>query len=325
VSEAVVRREGAGEVRVLTVLVLALLVGAYLSWTQKTDAVTNEKVDINDLKADRVSEVVWMTRTQTVTVARKKDDKDGYVWFDIVSGKSKRGFKGNKTTSVLFDSLAPFSAIRKLGSDMKPEQMKETKLERPDQKLIVRAAGGDKTYEVGGRTYGSRDWYVRPQGSKDVYLVASKVLQEIDFAEGKYMQRDLKTIDKKDVSGVILKAGTKERRLLQQSRLSPTDAYWTRVDTPDTKDESAGNYLRKLDGMTVMSYVEPTVLEGATKVLELTWLEEDKPKESMTLFRAGATGKEKYYVVSDATSGPVEVARSIGEQAEQDLADVLAD
>lgn len=322
-AETAVRREGAGEVRILAVLVVLLLVGAYLSWTRKDEAASLEKVNISELVPERVDELVWITRTQTVTVSRKDAAGTKYVWFDVKSGKTTKGFKGNKAASTVFEAFAPFAAVRTLGSALDAEQLAETKLERPDSKLIIRTKGEDKVYEVGGRTFGSRDWYVRAAGGREVFVVASRVFQEVDFAEGKFMQRDLETVDKKDVSGVVLKAGPKEVRFLQQNRLSPSDAFWTRAETPDAKDEAVGNYLRKIEGLKAVAYVEPAMITGATRILDLTWLEDDKPKETVTLYRGGEPGKEKYYAVSEATTAPVEVAKSVAEQVEQDLAGVL--
>lgn len=324
-AEIAVRREGSTEVRVLTALVVVLLMGAYLSWTRKDDAAALEKVNINELAADRVDELVWITRTQTVTVSRKQAPGGGdkYTWFDVKSGKTTKGFKGNKASSTVFDAFAPFVAVRTLGTQLDAAQLAETKLEHPDSKLIVRSKGDDKVYQVGARTFGTRDWYVRASGGSEVFVVASRVFQDVDFAEGKFMQRDLETLDKKDVSGVILKAGPKEQRFLQQNRLSPSDAFWTRAETPDAKDEAVGNYLRKLEGLKAIAYVEPSLLGAAVPVLTVTWLEDDKPKETVVIHRGGEPGKEKYYAVSEATVAPVEVAKSVGEQLEQDLSGVL--
>lgn len=323
-AEGAVRREGTTEVRILAALVVVLLFGAYVSWTKKDGAVTDEKVNINELSADRVDELVWITKTQTVTVSRKDAPAGGkYTWFDVKSGKSTKGFKGNKASSTVFEAFAPFVAVRSLGATIDAAGLTETKLDRPESKLIVRVKGDDKVYDVGGRTFGSRDWYVRPAGGREVFIVASRVFQDVDFAEGKFMQRDLEVIDKKDVSGVILKAGPKEQQFAQQNRLSPTDAFWTRGDNAEAKDEAVGNYLRKLEGLKAIAYVDRAVLTGTTEVLSLTWLEEDKPKETVTLHRGGEAGKEKYYAVSDATVMPVEVTKSVAEQLEQDLPALL--
>jgi hypothetical protein len=321
--DGAVRREGAGEVLLLAGLVVLLLVGAYLSWTRKDDTLTAEKVNINTLAPERVTELVWSTRTQTVAVSRKKAGDADYVWFDVKSGKSTKGWKGNKAAATLFEQFAPFVALRSLGTVLDPAQLTETKLERPDSKLIVRTSGDDKVYEAGGRTFGSRDWYLRAAGGKEVFVVASKVLQDLDFAESKYMQRDLTTLDKKDVASVVLKAGPKEQKFLQQNKLSPTDAFWTRAEAPDAKDESVANYLRKVEGLKALSYAEPAVVEGATRILDLTYYEEEAPKETLTLYRGGEAGKERYYVVTPVTVVPVEVAKSVAEQLEQDLAGIL--
>ena len=322
-----VRREGTTEVRVLAGVVLLLLVGAYLSWTRKEQKVTQEKVTILDVKPSEVQGLALLTRTQTVSVERRKASGDGpaYVWFDVGSGAKKRGFVANETVTGLFESFAPFQAFRSLGTDLTAEQLEEAKLDPPQGKLIIRLASGDRTYEIGGRTFGARDWYVRPSGGKEVFLVASRVISDLEFPEGRFMQRPLRKMVEKDISAAVLKAGDKEKRFLHQNRLSEKDEYWADPRSPDVRNETIENYLAKLNGLAASAYLEPDAISGATKVLEVSWLEGDDVKERLELYRVPGGDKEKYVAVSTASILPVEVPRTTAEQLEQDLAVVLAD
>lgn len=324
---AVIRREGTTEVRVLAGVVLLLLAGAYLSWTRKEQKVTQETVTILDVKPSEVQGLALVTRTQTVSVERRKavGDQPAYVWFDVGAGAKKRGFVANKTVSTLFESFAPFQAFRSLGSELTPQQLEEAKLDPPQGKLIIRLAGGDRTYDLGGRTFGARDWYVRPSGSKEVYLVASRVVSDLEFPEGRFMQRPLRGLVEKDLSAAVLEAGGKQKRFLHQNRLSEKDEYWADPKSPDVRNETIENYLAKLNGLAASAYLEPDVISGATKVLEVSWLEDDDPKERLVLYRLPDGDKHKYVAVSTISILPVEVQRTTAEQLEQDLAVVLAD
>jgi hypothetical protein len=319
------RDEGIGEVRVLGGLLAVLLVGAYLSWTKKEETVSSEKVTVLEAKPDDIQGLRLYTKTQTVSVERRTTEGEPYVWFEIETGTKKRSFVGNKTTSSLFESFGPFVALRSLGSSLTKEQLDQAKLEKPESKLVLRLRDSDRTYEVGGRTYGARDWYVRATGQKEVYLVASRVLSDIEFPEGRFMQRKLRNLEDKDVTAAVLKAGPREKRMLHQNRLSDKDAYWADAAQPDAKNETIENWLDKLTNLNASTYLEESALKDATPVFEVAWFEEDEAKERVTLYRVPDGDKQKYLARSTATRLPVEVPRSTAEQLEQDLAVVLAD
>lgn len=325
-GQVTIRPEGRGEVRVLGAAVAVLLVLAYLSWTRKETKVTEEKVTITDTSADQLEGITMITRTQTVAAERRKLAKgEPLPYFTVEGGARKRSFVGNKSTKDLFASFAPFVALRGLGPGLTADQLKEVKLDHPSGKLVVRTKAGDKTFEIGGRSYGARDWYLRPVGSKEVYLVASRVLSDLEFPEGRFMQRKLRELESKDVSSAVLKAGQKEKRMLHQNRLSEKDAYWADSAAPDARNETIENYLSKLDGLTASTYLEPDAVKDATQVLEVSWYEDESPKETMTLYRTHEGDKLKYIAVSTATQLPVEVPRTTAEQLEQDLAVVIHD
>lgn len=320
----VVRREGSREVRVLGVIVIALLIGAYLSWTKKAEKATTEKVTLVDLKPDDLAGMEMHTKTQTVSVSQREEGKTKYYWFSLESGSRKRGFVGGKAVKDLIESFAPLKAIRSLGSDFTPAQLDEMKFTKVEGKLILHMRGGDRVLDLGGRSYGARDWYVRPAGGKEIYLVSSRVLADLEFPEGRFMQRQLKTLEPKEIAAVTIKAGDQVKKAIHGNMLSEKDAFWADEATPSEANETLGNYLDKLNSLTAVSYLEESVLADATPVLEVAWYKDDEPKENMKLLRIADGDKHKYVAVSTATILPVEVTRSTAEQLEQDLAVVLA-
>ncbi len=320
------RADGAREVKILGGSLVLLMAASYLSFTKKDEAVSAEKVTILEAKPEQLKGISMITRTQTIAFERRKSAAgEEYPWFTIESNKKKRGFKGNKSTTGMIETFAPFSALRTLGADVVGDQLAETKLDRPESKLILRVGNGDKVFEVGGRTFGTRDYYLRAAGGKEIYLVASKNLADFEFPESRFMQRQVKEIETKDVTSVLLKAGNKEKRFLQQNRLSTKDAFWAAQETPEAKSETFENYLHKVESLSASGYVEESAIAGATKVLEISWHEDEKAKEILTIYRGGEPGKEKYYGVSTTTVMPVELPKTSTEQVEQDLASVLAE
>ena len=95
-----------------------------------------------------------------------------------------------------FDGLSGSTGLMRFETDrtgsltrVDPHLVALTGLDAPERKLIITSAGQAKTFLVGERTSGARDHYVKPKASEEVVLVASKILSDLEFPEGKFMQR----------------------------------------------------------------------------------------------------------------------------------------
>lgn len=304
--------------------VLVVLLGtAYWSWTKEEKKVTTEAVTIVAGQPSELELIKLVTKTQTVSVSRRDVKGESYVWFQIDTKHRNRGFVGNDKVDELLKSFAPFSALRSLGP-VSADKLEAIKLKKPEKKLSLKVKGSERHFEIGDRTYGSRDHYVRPTAGKEVYLVASKVLGDLEYPESRFMQRNLRKADLQDVTALEVTAGGKTRRFLHQNRLAKNEAYWATDTNPEQLNETVGNWVSKLDTLSVRNYLEgPDALKGATLVLELAWIDPaDKKSETLSLYRRKAEKGEgeDYFGVGTATRLPVEVTRSVAEQLERDLA-----
>jgi hypothetical protein len=306
----------------LTVLVV-LLGTAYWSWTKEEKKVTTEKVVMVSGQPADIELIRFTTKTQTVSVSRRDLKGEAYVWFEIASKTRTRGFVGNDKVDDLLKSFAPFSALRSLGP-VEAEKLEAIKLKKPEKKLTLRIKGAEKVFQIGDRTYGSRDHDVKPTAGKEVYLVESKVLGDLEYPESRFMQRNLRKADMQEVNALEVTAGGKTRRFLHQNRLAKAEAYWATDTSPEQQNETVGNWVSKLDTLSVRTYPEDAdVLKDATLVLELAWIDPgDKKAETMALYRKKAEkgDAQDYFAVGTATKLPVEVTRSVAEQLERDLA-----
>lgn len=304
--------------------VLVVLAGtAYWSWTKEEKKVSTEKVVMVSGQSSDIELIKLTTKTQTVSVSRRDLKGEPYVWFEIATKHRNRGFVGNDKVEELLKSFAPFSALRSLGP-VAPDKLENIKLKKPEKKLSLKLKGSEKLFEIGDRTYGSRDHYVRPVSGKEVYLVESKVLGDLEYPESRFMQRNLRKADMQDVQALEVTAGGKTRRFLHQNRLAKAEAYWATDTNPEQQNETVGNWVSKLDTLSVRNYLEAEdPLKDATLVLELAWIDPgDKKTETLSLYRRKAEkgDAEDYYSVGTATKLPVEVTRSVAEQLERDLA-----
>ena len=318
------------EVKLYGSLLFVLLIGAYFSYTREEPAPgTTEKVTILDVPKESLKKIELYAKTQTVAVSFKTDEQGKeYSWFAVEQNKKTRTFVGNDKVEKMFETFAPFKAIRSLGK-LNADELKETKLDPAERKLILTVKSEAKEFDVGGRTSGARDHYVRTKGGQEVFLVGSAVLGDLEFPEGRFMQRKLYEKDLKEVEKITLMANGKTKSILHRNRLAQTDAFWASEAKPDEKSETLGNYVDKLDKLSVSDYPnegEKLPREGAP-ILEVTWYGEDesKPLGNAEIWRVGEDKKAEYYAIGTTTHMVVKLNRTTAEQVERDLATALAD
>lgn len=307
------------EVKIYGVVLVALMVGAYLTWTADDDKSTESKVTIVDAKAEQLDRIDLFTKSTTVAV--RFEGKDRYPWFEVDTRGRKRSFVGNEKSKDLVASFAPFEALRSLGKDLTKDDIAATELDDPQRKLILTVGDKKREFAVGGRTSGARDHYVRAPSSGEVFLVASKVLGDLEFPEGKFMQRKLRVEPQKDVEKVVVAADDKTLTAIQKNRLSPRDAFWTKEGS-DEKNEALGNFLDKLDKITALSYPDDgqAQFDAGAAVLEASWYGDDGQELGrVKIVKTGEGKSTDYLATSTATRLPVKVSKFTVEQLESSL------
>jgi hypothetical protein len=320
------------EVKLYGSLLFLLLLGALWSYTREDPGAAGgaEKVDVVALTKGELVGLTFYAKTSTVTISTKKDGagKD-YSWFVVDQNKRKRSFVGNDKVEKMLEGFTPFKAVRSLGK-LTGAELEQTMLHKPEKKLVLKLRDGERVIEVGGRTSGARDHYVRPVGSQEVFLVASSVLGDLEFPEGRFMQRKLREEQLKDISKARLEANGKTKVALHKNRLAPTDAFWASEAAPEEKSETIENYIDKLDKLSVIEYAndEEKYPAAGTPVLVVAWFGEDEmlPINTTEIWKAeGEDKKAEYYAVSQATRLPVKLSKFAAEQIERDLATVMGD
>lgn len=312
------------EVKIYGVLLVGLLLGAYLSWTKEDTPAEQKDVTILDVQPEQLEQITLYAKTQTIAVSFQEAAGDRYAWFEIESKNKKRGFVASDKFDDHLKKMAPFKAERSLGR-LSGEELKQTELEEAKKKLEIAYAGKKKAFQVGGRTSGSRDHYVRAEGGDEVFLVGSKTLSDLEFPEGRFMQRKLRTENIDEVEKVVISSSLGTKTALHKNRLSKKDAFWADESAPDTQSETIGNYVDKLDKLVITEYLaDEAEMKDAEPVMEVTWFGEgDKPLGTTKILKKGEEKKAVFFATSPATRRPVKVSRFTADQLERDLKTLL--
>ena len=236
--------------------------------------------------------------------------------------------------SPKFDELlawiAPLRASRGLGK-LDKSKFADFGFDKVGTFLRVECGGKKVALDIGGRTFGSGDRYVRDQKSGEVYLLDGRKVTDMQSAQFKFMQSELHEFTLEDIEEVTVKAAGKERKLLQRNRRKE-DATWVDAADPDRRNELYGNWFRRLVQVKARAYLGPKDEPGADlqishqgvkPVMTLEYKVENKGNAKLEITRVDTKQGPMYYARSEATHRWVALFESVAKQLEDDVALVV--
>jgi|SRR6187399_2600040 len=237
----------------------------------------------------------------------------------------KSSFVSVKEGTILAEALAPLMALRAIGRIDK-ERAEEFGFDKPEGTLTVKLAGVEHKLTVGGLTPGGGDHYVRLAGSNEAYAVPGAALGGLLEAGSRLLESNLHSFDAADVRRVKVTQGAKSRELM---RVEGKPNGWASVQSPLEEDETASNWMTKVDRLRVSEYLgqEPPAGQDAL-VVRIEYFDAKKALGFTELLKTaaepGAESKDKYVVRTETTRWYGEVLASRAEQVEQDLGSVVS-
>jgi hypothetical protein len=309
-------------------------------WTRdKKPAVSAGDVTIWSARAADVEKVAYEAKGRKISLEARSDARGR--WYFGTAESPGAGAAPTKTTFVsvtqggkLADSLAPLKAIREIGR-IDDGRTTEFGLRQPEGSLVVVIAGKERRLDLGGQAPGGGSRYVRDTGSGTVYALKGDVLHDLEVGEFSLLEHDLHGFKDADIKSVRVSAQGKTRDVLR----SGPDAkrIWATPASPDTQDETAANWLSKVDRLKPNDFVTPQPsappviarLDYQVRGEEGAFLEIAKipappvPAPLADSAAAAAAPKPDYLVRSERTRLWAKVNTQFGEQVEQDLASIL--
>jgi hypothetical protein len=239
-------------------------------------------------------------------------------------------FAANPSFDELVTWIAPLRGTRGLGK-LDKSKLADFGFDKVGTFLRVECGGKKVALDIGGRTFGSGDRYVRNQQTGDVYLLDGRKVSDMQSAQFKFMQSELHEFTLEDVEEVTIKAAGKERRLLHRNRRDE-QATWVDASDPDRRNELYGNWFRRLVTLKARSYLGPKDEPGAdlqipalgtAPVMTIAYKVEGKPAAKLEVTRVDTKAGPMYYGRSEATHRWVALFESVAKQLEDDVALVV--
>jgi hypothetical protein len=218
------------------------------------------------------------------------------------------------SANALVDLLAPLKALRAVGR-VAPGRVAEFGLDKPEGKLTVKVGGATRELVIGGMTPGGADRYVKLTASGDVYAISGQIVRMLSYAESRLVERELHKFDTGQLKRVRIASPAGSRELVDLG-----GEGWARASSPGAKDETAGNWMTKLNGLSVTEYVEK-LPAGAEPVLHVDYMGSSGRIGYLDLSKVkDANAKApKYFARSERTRWYGQVLQSAADQVEQDL------
>lgn len=219
----------------------------------------------------------------------------------------------------LVESLAPMRAKRAIG-EVADDRAEAFGLDDPEGTLAIEI--GDKRHEliIGAAAPGTGDRYVRYKKDNLVYVIDASIIRDLQGGSGRLSERqqhEFKIADVQRASIItdgdsrdVIRSGTEGRR------------FWADPEAPDVNAETVGNWLTKVQRLRPIKFVD-ALPEGASRVVRVEYRDTKERLGFLELY-AHSGDKDEYFVLTDQLRLPATVAKTVGEQVQDDLGSVLS-
>jgi hypothetical protein len=326
------------------ILVLGGIAASFAWSKEKTPHAAQEtNVTVWNARPADLQRLVYESKGKKLTL-EAREEKKGERWFigtverDVTPPAAVDGgpppvappkspptvFASTTPATKLAESFAPLKGVRALGK-IPDARAAEFGFEKRDTNLSVTISGKERKLVVGGTAPGGTDTYVIDPSTNEAYVLKGDSMRDLEAGESKLMEHDQHGFKETDTTAAKVIAGGKTRQL---ARGGPEGKkFWADPADKDKADETAGNWMQKIDRLRVSEYaakppdglqvvvrVEYTGASGSIGFIEVV---KTPPQTS------GEGQKPDYWIMTEHTHLYGKVYQSAGEQVEQDVASVV--
>lgn len=312
-------------------------------WTkdEQPATATPSQVDVWGGRAQDVKKVELESNKRTLLLEAKKDDRGVYYVAQVTkdaSGpkpagdagappptpkKETQSFVSVEAGEKLAEQLAPLKALRRVGK-IEDTRKEEFGFHEPEGTVKISVGAADYELLIGGTTPGGGHRYVQASKSDQVYVIDGSTIRDILTAETRLIERKLWGFEPDEVTRAVVTVGETTRELVKKGGEKST--FWADPATADKQDETASNWMSRVDRLRVTQYLENS--SGAEPVGEpVVSIEYFAGKKSLELVQVvrlpPGDSKQEYAAHSGYMRWYAKVTRSVAEQVAQDVESVV--
>ncbi len=330
--------------------ILALAAGfAYRTWTyDASKAPKHGETELWPGTPDQIREVRFETKGGSLSLVPRQDSNGRYFVGTVkktappeppkpsaaqsIGGKDVPAappaepktayFVATKDGEAFLGSLAPLHALRVLGKIADADKA-EFGFDKKEGTLTL-VTDKERTLIFGGETPGGSDYYAKDEATGDAYVISGAIVRDLTNADQRLVEHKLHAWDDSDAKRVKITADGVTREFI---RSAAAKSAWTKPSAPNDKDETATNWLAKIERVRTTSYdgqtLNPPPAAGDV-FLHIEYFDSRKPIGFLELVRRHGDGDKIDYVVkTEQTRWYAGVIRSQIEQIEQDMKSVV--
>lgn len=279
---------------IMGALAATALGAAYLTWQRPKETKTDNTVTVLDATKSSLSKIHYEDGTRFVDITRVVEGEPT-IWLKqgFMEGKAPtfdagtpaagdagtttadggvapppvavkpppppaptRELRGNERAEKAWEKFTPFEAVRSLGQ-LSDAKLKELGLDSSPKLLELTVAGSPRQFRVSNPGAGFVGQYVQDLKTKDVYLLASGTLSEIEPSSTTLIDRRLHAFKATDFDSfvVTLPESGQKREFVQTDAQIPQTTKVAPKETPDKPDEFAKNWHDKVWNRMIVTEV----------------------------------------------------------------------
>jgi len=333
-------------------LLVAALIASYLTWTYDPPGGGKGDVVAFDVAPGSLTQVVYEETDLRVAVEQRSGSGNEFCWGQMRKVKdapkkppkrkddagdddsaeetaeeperivTDKSFRGNETCDKVLARFAPMKALR-VFEDLSEEKLAEMELAEPVASLTVASTKGERIYDVGGRCYGSNDYYLREQETGRVLLVESRMIGDIKGGSTRLMESKLQPFKKDEIERAVVSTTEGQQEFVQQNRDDSKAAFWSTVDEPAKTSDAADTWLDRILRLRALSYF-PEPPTGVQSLVRIRFMDGDKEigwAEFGTA--AGEEGEDLYVARTGNTIEWVKISDRMGADTIEEIGEVM--
>lgn len=337
-------------------LAAASLGVAYLTWQRPKETKTESNITVLDATKGSLQKIHYEDGTRFVDLTRRTDDGDPVVWLrqGFMEGKTPvfdagtptpvdagffadggampprpvaqvlppvvtptRDLRGNERADKAWEKFTPLDAVRALGV-LSEQKMKELGFGDNPKLLVVTVAGTERRFRVSTPSAGFVGQYVLDEKSKEVYLLASGALSDIEPASTTLVDRRLHAFKASDYDSFVVTVDDKKKEFVQTDANIPQTTKVAPKDNPTKPDEFAKNWHDKVWNRMIVTEVlgkdEKPARGEPVLLLRVDYFTKGKSKGYLELGRLPQNATE-VYGRTEQTAGWVGLHMGVEEMA----------
>ncbi len=235
--------------------------------------------------------------------------------------KETTRFVSVKAGETLVKALSPLKALRAVGK-VEAGRNEEFGLDKPEGTLKVTVDAKEHTLILGGSTPGGSDRYAKYQQSGEVFAISGDIAQSLMFGDSRLPERELHGFKNEDIEKVRVQKGGKSRELV---RVKEKNDGWGDASSPGKQDETAGNWMTKLNRLRGSDFVEKPAkpLRPEDAIVRVEYFDGGKSVGFVELYKLPGEKGNDYLSRTEWNRWYVKVPAAAAEQIETDLGSVL--